>query len=35
VKPNDRNIVTFEGMFIGYVEALNRLEAAGKVRDPR
>lgn len=34
MKPYAENIVTFEAMFIGYTEALNRLEDASRSRDP-
>ena len=34
MKPYDENIVTFEAMFVGYTEALNRLEAASSGRSP-
>ena len=33
VKPYNENIVTFEAMFIGYTEALNRLEETSRRRD--
>lgn len=34
MKPYDQHIVTFEAMFVGYTEALNRLEAASEGRSP-
>jgi hypothetical protein len=34
VKPYDQNIATFEAMFNGYVDALNRFEVAAKTHDP-
>jgi hypothetical protein len=34
VEPYSENIVTFEAMFVGYTESLNRLEAASAFRDP-
>ena len=34
MKPYDQNIVTFEAMFIGYVDALNRFEVVAKDHDP-
>jgi hypothetical protein len=34
MKPYDKNIVTFEAMFVGYTEALNRLEAASGGHNP-
>lgn len=34
MKPYDQNIVTFEAMFVGYTETLNRLEAASGGRSP-
>jgi hypothetical protein len=34
MKPYDQNIVTFEAMFVGYTEALDRLEEAALGRNP-
>lgn len=34
MKPYDKNIVTFEAMFVGYAEAMNRLQAASRGRSP-
>jgi hypothetical protein len=34
MKPYDQNIVTFEAMFLGYSEAVDRFDAASKAHDP-